>query len=814
MAKADLHVHSRFSARPSEWFLQRLGTRESYTTPDKAYGDAKSRGMNFVTITDHNEIAGSLILKEKYPESVFTGTELTTYFPEDGCKIHLLVYGITEEQFCVLDKLRPDIYQLRDYIKEQQLAHSVAHATYDINHKLTFAHLEKLILLFDIFEGINGSRSKLANIRLMNTLSLLTPDRIYDLYRRYKIEPFSQDSWIKGITGGSDDHGGLFIGNTYTAGHGETVEEFVETIKNKQTFACGRHNDFRGLAFAIYKVAYDFSRTRSGTWPTSMFNAVNALIFDQDSLGFRNRIVLQKMKRSKTAREDSIKKALLDLVNAFQKNKNLKVETKLSMVYDRIADIADSFFVNFITGLEKDLKNSDLIGMIRTVSTSIPGIFLSLPFFTAFNELHRSRNILSELSSTYETPTASEKKILWFSDTINDLNGVAETLKKLGWITFERNLPLTIAACVLDEDRRGNLPPNMINLPCIHTYNPSYFDSYTLRVPSALKSLKMIYDQDPDEIYISTPGPVGMLGLLAAQLLHVPCHVVYHTDFTRQAQQIIGDETVSRIVEDATRWFHCRADFIHVPTRQYMDLLEQRNFDRKKMHLFHRGIEKDVFTPQAAEKDFLRKKYGVESGITLLYAGRISKEKNLDFLADVYDQLVKKYDRLNLVMAGDGPYMKEFQQKMSNYPRAHLLGRIDRKELAAIYSNADCFVFPSTTDTFGMVILEAQACGLPAVVSDFGGPQEIVINGKTGYIANTNNSGDWVRKISMLVDTIRNKPEEYRQMRSNAHQNIETTYSWDTVLENIFGCSKGEKKEDKVLHTQDAGQENDFLAAV
>ncbi len=813
MAKADLHVHTSYSARPSEWFLQRLGTRESYTTPQKVYEDARERGMTYVTITDHNEIAGSIMLKEKYPLNVFTGVEITTYFPEDGCKIHLLVYGLTEEQFCMADKLRPDIYQLREYIKEQNLAHSVAHATYDVNHKLTFEHLQKLILLFDTFEGMNGSRSRFANVKLIETLSSLTPQRMEDLRCKYGIEPFSDDCWIKGITGGSDDHGGLFIGRTYSVAPGDTVEDFVESLKRKKTVAGGRHNDYRGLAFAIYKVAYDFSKSRSGTWPVTLFSTINSMIFEQGSLGFRNRIALQKMKRSKSVREDAIKKALFELVDAFQKEKDLTIETKLSMVYDSISDIADTFFTNFISGVEKDLKNSDLIGIIRTVSTSIPGIFLSVPFFTAFNELHRSRDLLSQMSSTYGTADKNRKKILWFSDTINDLNGVAETLKKLGWISYERNLPLTIAACVLDEDKSGKLPPNLLNLPCIHTYNPSYFDTYTLRVPSALKSLKMIYDNDPDEIYISTPGPVGMLGLLAAQLLHVPCHVVYHTDFTRQAQQIIGDETVCRIVEDCARWFHCRADVIHVPTNQYMDLLEQRNFDRSKMRLFNRGIETDVFTPRLTDKEFLHREYGIEKGITLFYAGRISKEKNIDFLLDVYGQLLKTYDDLNLVMAGDGPYMKEFNKKLEKFGRAYLLGRLDREQLAAIYSNAHCFVFPSTTDTFGMVILEAQACGLPAVVSDFGGPQEIVLNGETGYIANTNNSGDWVRKISLLIDTIKEDPEKYRRMRKAALKHVTSTYNWDQVLKNIFGTVGKKASSPKNILLYDKEEEN-LLAAV
>ena len=132
MANIDLHVHSFYSERPSEWILQRIGTKESYTSPEFIYETAKARGMDFVTITDHNRIEGSLMLKEKHPENVFTGIETTTYFP-DGCKIHMLLYGINEKQFKAIQLIREDIYDLREYIREHNIAYSVANATFSVN---------------------------------------------------------------------------------------------------------------------------------------------------------------------------------------------------------------------------------------------------------------------------------------------------------------------------------------------------------------------------------------------------------------------------------------------------------------------------------------------------------------------------------------------------------------------------------------------------------------------------------------------------------------------------------------------------------
>jgi glycosyltransferase involved in cell wall biosynthesis len=796
MAKVDLHVHSRYSAHPSEWFLQRLGTRESYTDPETIYRTALERGMSFVTITDHNEVAGALALKAKYPGRVIAGVEATAYFPEDHCKVHVLVYDVDQADYIMIEKLRADIYQLRDFIREKRFAHSVAHPTYSVNSKLTRAHVEKLLLLFDVFEAQNGSRSKNSNGAVAQVLQSLTPEHIEDMYNKHRIEPFSDTPWLKGITGGSDDHGGIFIGNTYTAGHGETVEEFLESLKNKHTVAGGNHNDFRGLAFAIYKVAYDFSKSRSNSWTSSFLNTLNALVFEPESLGLRSKVLLKKFKSSKAVKDDAIKRALFELVESFQKGKDLTVLDKLSMVYDSIACISDTFFVNFADALSSDIQNSDLVGLIKSVTSAMPGLFLSAPFFSSINELFRSRDLLTELTETYcADHSGRSKRIMWFSDTVGDLNGVSETLKKLGWYAHERGLSLRLAACMLESDRRDDLPPNLLELPCIYTYTSSVFDTYTLRMPSVLSSLKAIYDADPDEIYISTPGPVGLLGLLAARLLHVPCRMVYHTDFTRQAHQIIGDETVCRLVEEYTRWFYSLADEIRVPSREYIEILEQRRFNRAKMGLFRRGIETDTFEPHSTPPDYLQRRYGVAPGATLLYAGRISKEKNVDFLLDVYFEVLKEMPDTNLICAGDGPYFDEFRKKTAAFERIHALGRVDRAALTPLYARSDCFLFPSTTDTFGMVILEAQACGLPAIVSDFGGPKEIIVNGKTGFVAHTNNAGDWALRIKRVLNMADCAPDQYQEMRSAARQHVLELYSWDAVLDDIFGRKRAQTRK-------------------
>ncbi len=540
-------------------------------------------GMTFVTITDHNEIAGSVMLKEKYPEHVFTGIEVTTYFPENGCKIHVLVYGLNEQQFHMIDKLRTDIYQLRDYLKQQELAHTVAHATYAINKKLTIEYIERLFLLFDYFEGINGSRSRIANDTLVDTLSALTPARIDDLYRQYRIEPFSDTPWIKGLTAGTDDHSGLFIGKTYTEGCAETPEEFIDRLKKKEISPAGRHNDYQGLAFAIYKIAYDFSQSRRNVLSSSLFSSINNFIFEDKNIGLKSTLMIKKMKYLKNGRENGISRLIVELIETLQSNKELTTEERLTLLYNKISEVADHLFNMFIKGVEQDLIIGDMLSLIKRISTSIPGVFMALPFFTTMNLLHESRSMLTVLAQKYGSRIGKRKKrVLLFTDTLDDdsLETILHNVKTCSLDTYD---DCTVVSCLPEHTTPANTTLNWINLPHIYTCTTSLFRDHPLQFPSVLASLKIICDADPDEIYLATPGPVGILGLLVSRLLHVQCSSMYNNNLEEHMLQSAGDDGFSMFAREFFRWFYSFTDTIIVPTEEHIHILEQSGYEKGKM---------------------------------------------------------------------------------------------------------------------------------------------------------------------------------------------------------------------------------------
>ncbi|MBV9464186.1 MAG: PHP domain-containing protein, partial [Verrucomicrobiae bacterium] len=210
-SKADLHVHSRYSDKPSEWILRRVGAPECFTEPEKIYEVAKARGMEFVTITDHNAIGGAVELQQKHPEDTFLGQEITAHCPENGCKLHILAWGFSEEQHKEISRLRRNLYELVPYLKEQGILHSLAHPLYSNNApKLTPEIYEKCVLLFKHFEALNGMHDAQGSLASTSVLKSLTPAKIDELANKHNLAPLWPDPHIKYFTAGSDDHSGIF----------------------------------------------------------------------------------------------------------------------------------------------------------------------------------------------------------------------------------------------------------------------------------------------------------------------------------------------------------------------------------------------------------------------------------------------------------------------------------------------------------------------------------------------------------------------------------------------------------------------------
>ncbi|MCA1743453.1 MAG: PHP domain-containing protein [Desulfovibrionales bacterium] len=128
MTRMDMHVHSKYSTRPTQWILQKMGCSESYTEPAYIYKRLKEKGMDLITITDHNRIDACLEIA--HLEDTFISEEITTYLPDDRCKLHVLAYDVSEIQHKEIQKVRPNVYELVDYLDLENIIHAIAHQTW------------------------------------------------------------------------------------------------------------------------------------------------------------------------------------------------------------------------------------------------------------------------------------------------------------------------------------------------------------------------------------------------------------------------------------------------------------------------------------------------------------------------------------------------------------------------------------------------------------------------------------------------------------------------------------------------------------
>jgi hypothetical protein len=258
--RVDLHVHSKHSKRPSQWILKKIGCPESFTEPLQIYDIARRRGMTHVTITDHNSIEGALEIH--HLPGTFLSEEITSYFPEDGCKVHVLALHITEAQHEKIQCLRKNIFELAAYLHGEAIFTIIAHPLYAVNDRLTIEHFEHLLLLFQNFE-LNGARNERENRTLKAILNHLTAEDMDRLKEKHGITPMFPSPHVKRLFGGSDDHSSLNIARTYTELTGGRDLDFSpDAMAECRVKVHAVPPSPQTMAHNLYSIAWQFFRSK------------------------------------------------------------------------------------------------------------------------------------------------------------------------------------------------------------------------------------------------------------------------------------------------------------------------------------------------------------------------------------------------------------------------------------------------------------------------------------------------------------------------------------------------------------------------
>ena len=765
MSKCDLHIHSRYSARSEEWLFRRFDFPDSYSDPRELHRELLERGMDFVTITDHDSIEGCLQIMD-LPRS-FISEQVTTYFPQDPCKIDILVWGISEEQHHEIEGVRDNILELQRYLQTAQIAHAVAHPLYSINGKLTASHLERLILLFKHFEAINGLRDTLLSELAQNLLSALTPEKIDMFANRHNLAPTHADPWKKIFTGGSDDHGGQFIASAYTeTPRADSAEKLLANIRSG---ACTAHGD-GGTPLAISHSFYNtvacyiqdrfheklgpsatlleqmFSRFMEGRDPTEFtlkekvgFIAQGVLsgkIFDLAKPANRS---LWKELSGYFARPE-VKAKLNDEISAVP-----EPERRAFLLANLVAEqLTFRLFKKFV----QQISGGNVVESMQALSAIAPILVILTPYLYGFHSQAPSRSWLRQVFSelTGQIPVALQnRKRAWFTDTLEDVNGVATTIRKMTAAGAAAGKELIVVTS-RSELQIDDIP--IKNFQPIGEFELPEYELQKLSFPPILQILDYIQREKFTEIIISTPGPIGLTGLLAGKMLNLQTSGIYHTDFPQYIRILTEDSFLESAAWHYMHWFYGQLDTVFVNSEEYRQNWIARGFEPGKLKIFPRGLDTELFTPARREPTFWEK-FGASNGqVRLLYVGRISREKDLDVLANSYRRLRDEGLSVQLFVVGHGPYSQGLSELL---PDAVFTGYLTGIELATAYASADVFAFPSTTDTFGNVIIEAQASGVPVVVSDSGGPKELVEDEANGLITKSHDVDDFTRAVRVLV---------------------------------------------------------------
>jgi len=355
-------------------------------------------------------------------------------------------------------------------------------------------------------------------------------------------------------------------------------------------------------------------------------------------------------------------------------------------------------------------------------------------------------------------------KIAYFASTMDPAqDGVARYLYLLIDALKTRGVEHLFVAAKMPES--SSFP--IIKVPSI--VFPLYRD-YRLAMPGMRWFAGAIDGFKPDLIHIHAPDALGFAAAAYAKSRGIPAIATYHTHFISYLSYYkLG--IFSPLVWALYRKLYNKMDLTFVPSRFILQDLERHGI-KNLVYLPH-GADTTRFNPKFKSGAW-RKKVGADGKQVLLFVSRLVWEKNLRVLARAYRELKEKRDDFVLVLVGDGPARKELEKLL---PGAVFLGFQSGEELSTAYASSDVFVFPSVTETFGLVSLEAMSSGIPVVGANAEGTREVVQDGITGSLARENDASDFAEKIARLLDDM-----ELVKKFGKASLMFAEAHSWDNIF--------------------------------
>jgi len=686
-----MHCHSTASQESRLGVQRSLGLPECATPPEEVYELAKRRGMDFVTITDHDTIDGALSIAGR--PDVFVSEELTAHFRGEPQAVHVLCYGIAGEDHEWLQRHRGDVELCAAYMQERDIACALAHPYYTVSAPLARRHLRRLAELFGAWEVRNGARA--SELNQPAAMYVATRDAV-------------------GI-GGSDDHAGVDIGRTFTeAPPAATPAEFLAHMRAGRVSACGAHGSAAKWAHAAIALAVrslSFRAPAQGEArvdPARVLMMISRLMREGEArhgavgsdLDPDDARLLLRAWRDAVGLEQLDEGALLALMQ--------QADFSHSALYRRACRVHERRLRSAVDSLLG--AASDGADALHAAQGVFDACIAVVPYAPATAFLSAETRRLREQSET--------ARVAILADGIGTTHGVTRTIEQIR----QRDVPgfeIEVVGTDPEVDRR---------LAAVADVEVPFYPGLRIGVPSLPAAVQTLADGCFDAIHVCTPGPAGIAGALIARTLGLPLLGSYHTELTAYAHVRAGQERLTRAIEFAMGTFYGACDVVLSPSAAADEALAAIGVASERVLRWDRGVDTSRFAPAPRHAP----PRGSLEAVRVLYAGRITREKGVELLAQAFMRAHARDPRLRLVLAGGGPEQEWLAAQLG--ARAEFLGWLEGEDLARAYANADIFLFPSSTDTFGQVLLEAQASGVPVLAVARGGPLSLIEQRATGML--------------------------------------------------------------------------------
>ena len=707
-SRVDMHCHSTASHFSKLGVQRSLGLPECATPPEEVYELAKRRGMDFVTITDHDTIDGCLELADR--PDCFVSEELTARFAGEPQAVHVLIYGITPGDHEWLQAHSGDIEACAAYLHDHGIACALAHPFFNVAAPLTRRHRRRLAELFPIWEVRNGSRAAELNM----------PAAVY-------IETHGGT----GI-GGSDDHAGVDIGRTFTeAPAAATPEEFLGHVRNGDVEAHGEQGSaakWAHAAMALATIAFVVGeggdplpgqqRGGSGEGVPSLPSSGVAGPDPAAVLKMAERVIREGAAREGKIAADVGPEDARALLEAWLDGVGLDLRGRELIDYLQAdgfshADLYRRARRRHDRGLRKAIDGGGQAVADGDFPAAVTGLFEALvpavPYAPATAFLGAEKAKLRDRRG-------ERQRVAVIADGIGSMHGVTHTIEQIR----ERGVP------GFDVDIVGTDPGVDRRLPSAAELEIPFYEGMTLGVPGLPDLVETLAEGSYDLVHVTAPGPAGIAATLMSRITGVPLLASYHTEIATYAGMRSRDGALEALTRAGLGAFYSAPAAVLSPSPSADASVVALGADPGRLGRWERGVDVERFDPAKADR-------GAFPGeIKVLYSGRLTREKGVDLLAETFLRAHAADPRLHLLLAGGGPEEGELRERLGE--RATFLGWLSGDDLPRAYASADAFLFCSSTDTYGQVILEAAASGLPVVAVAEGGPAALIENRHTGLL--------------------------------------------------------------------------------